>query len=218
MPSQTPGELNSEDYWPSLLQGDGSDHTRNAAIDKGVGNVAVSQFLKESSIGVHIELFLEVNAELRKDLRDYSLFAWPTLDVSRDDDSASGADDSFKFPHNSTRIWKQMDDITRDDDVEGGILVVKARDVSSFDRSIAIFRKFLPRLFEHSLGKVSSDQPLALWRKENTDCTGSAGAFKNLIFEANQLSDSDACSVIHAAIKCVFEEVVKGRNPIPEHH
>ena len=163
-------------------------------------------------------MFLEVSTELRKDLRDYSLFAWATLDVSRDDDSASGADDSFKFPHGGTRIWKQMDDIACDDDVKGGILVVKARDVSSFDRNIAIFRKFLPCLFEHSLRKVGSDQLLAHRRKEGTDCTGSAGAFKDLVFEANQLSDSDACSVIHAAIKCVFEEVIKGRNPIPEHH
>ena len=67
-----------------IVTGEGSNHTRNAAVNKDVSNVAVSQFLKESSIGVHIELFLEVNAELRKDLRDYSLFAWATLDISRD--------------------------------------------------------------------------------------------------------------------------------------
>ena len=111
-----------------------------------------------------------------------------------------------------------MDGITCDDDIEGIVRVMQLCDVSSFDCDIAIFRKFLPRLFEHSLGKVGSDQPLAHRCKEGADCTGSAGAFKNLVCGANQLSDSDACSVIHAAIKCVFEEVVKGRNPIPEHH
>ena len=162
-------------------------------------------------------MFLEVSTELRKDLRDYSLFAWATLDVSRDDDSASRADHSFKFPHDSTRIWKQMDDITCDKHVEGIVRVMQLCDIGSFDRDIAILRKFLPRLFEHSLGKVGSNQPLTLWRKESTDCTGSAGAFKDLVFEANQLSDGDACSVVHAAIECFFEEVIKGRNPIPEH-
>ena len=83
-------------------------------------------------------MFLEVSTELRKDLRDYPLFAWAMLDISRDDDSASGADDSFKLPHNSTRIWKQMDDITCDKHVEGIVRVMQLCDIGSSQASSAL--------------------------------------------------------------------------------